>query len=73
MPETSSIRSSVLVELRLVTDTDRHRQTQAHGQYRGCIASRGKNDGSLFALELCPKLRTESYKIFAQQVYRRCQ
>jgi len=30
---------AVLVELRLVTD----RQTQAHGLYRGCIASRGKN------------------------------
>ena len=33
MPKTSSIRSSVLVELRLVTDS----------WYRGCIASRGKN------------------------------
>jgi len=30
----------VLVEHRLVTDTDR--QTQAHGKYRACIASRGK-------------------------------
>ena len=35
------LRLAVLVELRLVTDG--HRQTQAHGQYRGCIASRGKN------------------------------
>ena len=33
MPKTSSIRSAVLVELRLVTDS----------WYRGCIASRGKN------------------------------
>ena len=33
---------AVLVELRLVTD----RQTQGHGQYRGCIASRGKNQTS---------------------------
>ena len=32
---------AVLVELRLVTD--RQTQTQAHGQYHGCIASRGKN------------------------------
>ena len=38
------IRLAVLVELRLVpTQTDRHRKTLAHGQYRGCIASRGKN------------------------------
>ena len=36
------LRLAVLVELRLVTDTDRQTQTQAHGQYRGCIASRGK-------------------------------
>ena len=35
------LRLAVLVELRLVTDRDR--QTQAHGKYRGCIASRGKN------------------------------
>jgi len=34
------LRLAVLVELRLVTDIDR--QTQAHN-YRGCIASRGKN------------------------------
>ena len=38
---------AVLVELRLVTDrrTDGRTdgQTQGHGQYRGCIASRGKN------------------------------
>ena len=32
------LRLAVLVELRLVTD----RRTQAHGQYRGCIASRVK-------------------------------
>ena len=42
------LRSAVLFELRFVTDTDgqtdtdRHKQTQAHGYYRGCIASRGK-------------------------------
>ena len=33
------LRLAVLVEHRLVTD----RQTQGHGQYRGCIASRVKN------------------------------
>ena len=39
------LRLAVLVELRLVTDTDRQTdgQTHAHGQYRGCIASRGNN------------------------------
>jgi len=37
---------AVLVELRLVTDrqTDTDRQTQGHSTYRGCIASRGKNE-----------------------------
>ena len=34
---------AVLVELRLVADRRTERRTQAHGQYRGCIASRGKN------------------------------
>ena len=43
MPKTSSIRSSVSIEHRLVTDRHRHTRTQAHGYYRGCIASRGKN------------------------------
>jgi len=40
------LRFAVLVELRLVTgtDTDTDRQTQAHGKYRGCIASRGKKE-----------------------------
>jgi len=41
------LRLAVLVEHRLVTDrqTDGRtdRQTQGHGLYRGCIASRGKN------------------------------
>ena len=37
---------AVLVEVRLVTD----RQTQAHGYYRGCIASRGKNDDAALTL-----------------------
>jgi len=42
VPKTSSIRSAVSIEHQLVTDgTDG--QTQAHGWYRGCIASRGKN------------------------------
>ena len=45
------LRFAVLVEHRLVTDghrqTQTDRQTQAHGQYRGCIASRGKNAISL--------------------------
>ena len=42
------LRLAVLVEHRLVTDgrTDRQtdRQTQGHGQYRGCLASRGKDE-----------------------------
>ena len=37
------LRLAVLVELRLVTDRQTDRQTRADGQYRGCIASRGKN------------------------------
>ena len=41
------LRFAVLVELRHMTDTGTDRQpdrrTQGHGQYRGCIASRGKN------------------------------
>jgi len=55
-------RLAVLVEHRLVTDTDRqtdrqtHRQTRAHGYYRGFIASRGK--------KLCRiAKRIEIYKI----------
>ena len=39
MPQSSSIRSAVLVELRLVTDGQT--QTQGHGLYGGCIALRG--------------------------------
>jgi len=41
------LRFAVLVEHRLVTDTDRQtdrqtdRRTQAHGWYRGCIALSG--------------------------------
>ena len=44
---------AVSVEHRLVTDrqTDRQTdgQTQGHGQYRGCIASRGKN----YRIQVC--------------------
>ena len=40
------LRLAFLVELRLVTDrqtqTQTEAQTQAHGYYRGCIASRDK-------------------------------
>jgi len=43
MPKTSSIRSVVLVELRLVTDGQTQTDTGSWLQYRGCIASRGKN------------------------------
>ena len=45
MPKTSSIRSSVLIKHRFdkTPTCDRRTQTQAHGQYRGCIASHGKN------------------------------
>ena len=47
---------AVLVELRLVADrrTQTDGQTQAHGQYRGCIASRGKNQGALGTCPVCP-------------------
>ena len=44
------LRFAVLVELRLVTDTDRHRQTDRHrpmantAEWRGCIASRCNYD-----------------------------
>jgi len=37
------LRLAVLVELRLVTDGRTDGRTQGHGQYRGCVASRGKN------------------------------
>ena len=37
------LRLAVLVELRFVADRRTDRQTQGHGQYRGCMASRGKN------------------------------
>ena len=36
------LRLAILVEHRLVTDG--HRRTQAHGEYRGCIASRGNKN-----------------------------
>jgi len=42
MTKPSSIRSFVLIEHRLVP----YGRTQAHGQYRGCKASRGKNDAN---------------------------
>ena len=41
------LRLAVLVEHRLVTDGRTDGRTQGHGQYRGCIASRGKNWGIL--------------------------
>ena len=37
------VRLAVLVELRLVTDRQTDGRTQGHGQFRRCIASRGKN------------------------------
>ena len=37
------LRLAVLVELQLATDRQKDGRTQGHGQYRGCIASRGKN------------------------------
>ena len=37
---------------------DRHRQTQAHGKYRGCIASRGKNR---LWIHICYKIRKQVY------------
>ena len=36
------LRLAVIVEHRLVADRQTDRRTQGHGQYRGCIASRGK-------------------------------
>jgi len=39
--KTSSIRSAVSIEHRLVTD--RHRPMVSRPKYRGCLASRGKN------------------------------
>ena len=39
------LRFAVLVELRLVTDG--RTRTQAYGQYRGCIASRGNKKNAL--------------------------
>ena len=49
MPKISSIRSAVSTEHRLVPDG----QTQAHGEYRGCIASRGKNEKSAPTVVWC--------------------
>jgi len=43
MPKTSSIRLTVLVELRLVTDGQTDTGPWLVPHYRGCIASRGKN------------------------------
>ena len=66
MPKTSSILSAVSIEHRLVTD--RQRDTR-HDQYRGCIASRGKNnkaentadenatDGALIIVVMSKQLR----------------
>ena len=41
------LRLAVLVELRLVTNRRTDRQTQGHGQYRGRIASCGKNENDI--------------------------
>jgi len=38
---------AVLVEHRLVPDGQTDRQTQGHGLYRGCIASRGKKSSTV--------------------------
>ena len=48
------LRLAVLVEHRLVTDKQTDRQTQGHGMYRGCIASRGKKRSD--APDLCSRL-----------------
>jgi len=42
MPKTSSIRSAVSIEHRLVTDTDTDGHRLTASTYRGCTASRGK-------------------------------
>ena len=44
------LRLAVLVEHRLVSDTQT--RTQAHGQYRACIASRGKKTGRGTAVDV---------------------
>ena len=43
------LRLAVLVENRLVTDGQTDGQTQGHGYYRGCIASRGNNSVWLYS------------------------
>ena len=48
---------AVLVEHRLVTDRHRHRRTQAHDYYRGCMASRGINQLNLVATATSLALR----------------
>ena len=42
------LRLAILVEYRLVTDGHRRTRTQAHGEYRGCIASRGNKKTYLY-------------------------
>ena len=42
------LRLAVLVEHRLVTDTDTDTDTGPYGKYRGCIASRGKNQSGFY-------------------------
>ena len=46
------LRLAALVELRLVTDRRTDRLTQALGYYRGCIASRGKNEAITYHIGL---------------------
>ena len=58
-----TLRLAVLVELRLVTDgqTQTDRYTQAHGQYHGCIASRGKKIVS-YSLAIAKKRTTALHR-----------
>ena len=50
------LRFAVLVKHRLVTDgqTQTDGRTQAHSQYCGCIASRGKNESIFSACQFIP-------------------
>ena len=54
----------LIVEHRLVTDTDKDGRTQAHGWYRGCIASRGKNRTEQIMLQFLMNSGTLLFFIF---------
>jgi len=69
--KTSSIRSAVSIELRLVTDTDRqtdgHRAS--HNIYRAIIASRGKTGRGVRNLEYCNECVLPASKVTTSWSY----